>query len=73
MQQCDHKGRLRYVRRVFKNGTIHFGVQCSACLDMVKTSRHNNKLFISISEIPAHSTIHEYIDPALNDKQGDLL
>jgi hypothetical protein len=72
MQQCDHKGHLRYVRRIFKNGTQHFGVQCSKCLDMVKTTRHNNKLFITLAEIPAHSTIHEYIDPELNAEQGGL-
>jgi hypothetical protein len=40
---------------------------------MVKTKRHENKLFITLAEIPAHSTIHEYIDPELNDKQGELL
>lgn len=73
MQQCNHKGHLRYVRRVFKNGTTHFGVQCSACLDMVKTERHQLKLFITLAEIPAHSTIHEYVDPNINDAQGDLL
>lgn len=73
MNQCNHKGYLRYVRRVFKNGTIHFGVQCSNCLDMVKTERHQNKLFISLAEIPPSSTIHEYIDPELNDKQEELL
>jgi hypothetical protein len=42
-------------------------------MDMVKTKRHDNKLFISITEIPAHSTIHEYIDPELNNNQGELL
>ncbi len=73
MTQCDHNGHLRYVRRIFKNGTQHFGVQCSKCLDMVKTKRHDNKLFISLAEIPAHSTIHEYIDPTLNGDQGELL
>lgn len=69
---CNHKGHLRYVRRVFVNGTMHFGVQCSKCLDMVKTEKHDYKLFIRIEEIPPHSTIHEWIDPELNEDQGGL-
>lgn len=67
MQQCDHKGHVRYVRRVFRNETVHFGVQCAKCLDMVKTERHHHKLFIRVDEIPPHSTIHEWIDPAINN------
>lgn len=57
---CDHIGYTQYVRRVFENGTIHYGIQCELCKRMVKHERHGGKLFIKHSEIPEGYDIHPY-------------
>lgn len=58
--QCNHDGSLRYARRIFSNGTTHYCVQCSSCLDIVKTERHGGRLFIKHEEIPHGKAIHEF-------------
>lgn len=61
-QNCNHSNTLRYARRVFCNGSVHYCVQCTRCLDVVKTKRHENKLFIKHEEIPPGAMIFDWID-----------
>jgi hypothetical protein len=61
---CNHDHSLRYARRVFSNGTVHYCVQCTRCLDVVKTARHGYRLFIRHDEIPSSAVIFEWIDPS---------
>lgn len=63
MQECSHRGTLRYTRRIFSNGTVHYAVQCSTCFRTIKTHRHNHKLFIKHEEIPPGAVICDWIDP----------
>lgn len=67
---CDHKGGLRYARRIFSNGTVHFCVQCVRCLETVKTARHEGRLLIKQSEIPQGAVIFDWVDPSA--AQGGL-
>lgn len=61
---CDHKGGLRYARRIFSNGTTHYCVQCARCFEVVKTDRHEGRLLIKHSEIPQGAVIFDWIDPS---------
>ena len=63
MQHCDHDGALRYARRRFKDGTVHLCVQCTRCLDVIKTERHGGKLFLKPHDIPPGALIFDWIDP----------
>jgi len=72
MSDCDHKGFLRYARRTFKNGTVHYCVQCKNCGQVVKINRHNYRPFIKHSEIPTGYQIHEFIDTTDEAWQGGL-
>lgn len=58
---CDHNGFLRYARRTFSNGTVHYCVQCQNCRSVVKTKKHGGKLFIKHSEVPTGYQIHEFM------------
>ena len=69
MQNCNHEN-TQYVRRTFPDGTVHYGIQCLDCLDIIKTDRHEGKLFIKHNEIPAGSVIHDWVNPC--EDQGDL-
>lgn len=69
---CDHVDFLRYARRKFENGAIHYCVQCSNCSKVVKTKRHNGKLFIKHSEIPTGYQIHEFMHTQDGSWQGGL-
>ena len=61
MSDCDHKLARQYARRVFSNGSVHFCVQCTKCLDLVKLPEHSYRPFIRPDEIPIGRTIHEWI------------
>lgn len=69
---CDHVDFLRYARRKFENGAIHYCVQCSNCGKVVKTKRHNGKLFIKHSEIPTGYQIHKFMHTQDGSWQGGL-
>lgn len=70
MKECNHHDSLRYVRRVFSNGTVHYAVQCSRCFETVKTERHGYRPFIRHEEIPRGVIICDWIDP--DSVQGGL-
>ena len=72
MSDCDHKGFLRYARRTFTNGTVHYCVQCKNCGQVVKIGRHNYRPFIKHSEIPTGYQIHEFMDTSDESWQGGL-
>lgn len=72
MSDCDHKGFLRYARRTFSNGTVHYCCQCKNCGQVVKIKRHNYRPFIKHSEIPTGYQIHEFIDTSDEAWQGGL-
>lgn len=73
MQKCNHKDFLRYARREFSNGTVHYCVQCKNCGEVVKIKRHNYKLFIKHSEIPTGYQIHEFKNTTDEAWQGALI
>lgn len=58
MQHCQHDGELIYVRRINPDQSIQYAIQCPKCLQLVKLAKHQGKLFIKHSEIPAGETIH---------------
>lgn len=62
--QCSHEGSLRYARRLFTDGTTHYCVQCTRCLEVVKTQRHELRLFIKHEDIPLGAVIFDWIDPS---------
>ena len=63
MRDCDHAGHRVYARRVFRNGSMHFCVQCLTCLAVVKTAEHNFRPWIRLDEIPPGRAIHDFIEP----------
>lgn len=67
MRDCDHVGHRVYAERSFSNGSVHYCVQCTRCLQVVKLPEHGNRPFIRRDEIPADKAIHRFID------QGDVL
>jgi len=72
MSDCDHFDSMRYARRVFANGTVHYCIQCKKCGQVVKHSRHNNRPYIKHSEIPTGYQIHEFIHTDDDSWQGGL-
>lgn len=68
---CQHQ-RWHYCRRVFSNGTIHFGTQCLDCLKNIKLDRHQGRLWLKPEDIPANAPIHAWIDPDAITGQGGL-
>ena len=68
---CQHQ-LWQYCRRVFSNGTQHFGAQCLDCLQNIKLDRHNGRLWIKLEDIPVNAPIHAWMDPDLVIGQGDL-
>lgn len=62
MHDFDHAGHRVYARRTFKNGTVHFCVQCLKCLNVVKLHEHGSRPWIRADEIPAGRKIHDFID-----------
>lgn len=72
MSNCAHL-RWQYCRRVFSNGSQHFGCQCMDCLSIIKIERHAGKLWLKPDDIPENSPIHAWIDPDVaTDKRGLL-
>jgi len=63
MRDCDHAGHQVYARRVFRNGSVHFCVQCLTCLSVVKAERHQYRPWIRADEVPAGVVIHDFIEP----------
>lgn len=57
MSDCDHTGREIYARLVLPNKHQHFVVQCSKCLQVIKSAKHGQRLYIKISEIPADAVV----------------
>ena len=62
MYDCDHTGHRIYTRRVFKNGSVHYCVQCKKCLKVVKLDEHQQRPWITFNEIPLGKTIHPFIE-----------
>ena len=60
---CEATGNLRYVRRVFANGTVHYCIQNTETLDLVKHPRHDYRPFIRHDEIPVGEPVHQWIEP----------
>lgn len=52
----------RYTRRVFANGTIHYCIQNTLTLDLVKHPRHEHRPFIRHDEIPPGETVYNWLD-----------
>ncbi len=52
----------RYARRVFANGTVHYCIQNTRTLDIVKHPRHEYRPFIRHDEVPPGCVIHNWID-----------
>lgn len=67
MRDCDHARRTVYARRTFKNGTIHYCIQCLDCLAVVKTEQHNNRPWIRHDEIPTGIVIHDFDEGGQHD------
>jgi len=59
---CGHVGHRVYVRRIFSNGTTHYGVQCKQCKRIIKTEQHGYRLWIKQSEIPSDQPIFPYME-----------
>lgn len=68
---CTH-ARWHYCRRILSNGTHHFGIQCLDCLGIIKSERHDGKLWIKAEDIPRNAPIHAWIDPDAATGQGGL-
>lgn len=62
MKDCDHHGYRVYARRTFSNGTVHYCVQCTKCLSVVKIAEHGNRPFIRHDEIPTGKKIFDFIE-----------
>jgi hypothetical protein len=67
MHDCDHAGHRVYARRTFANGTVHYCIQCTRCLSVVKIPQHGNRPWIRHDEIPLGRTVHAFIE------SGELL
>lgn len=67
---CESNGttalpsRMRYTRRIFANGTVHYCIQNTLTGDLVKHPRHNMRPFIRHDEIPLGVAIHEWMEAA---------
>lgn len=55
---------MRYTRRIFANGTVHYCIQNTLTGDLVKHPRHNMRPFIRHDEIPLGVAIHEWMEAA---------
>ena len=60
MNACEHQGQNVYARRTFVNGSVHYCVQCTVCLSVVKTAEHNFRPWIRHDEIPTGVVIHDF-------------
>ena len=69
---CNHIGGMRYARRTFSNGTVHYCIQCKICGEVVKHKRHDYRPFIKHTEIPTGYQIHEFKDTSDESWQGGL-
>lgn len=58
---CSHQS-WQYARRVHQDGTQHFCVQCTECLGVAKLRRHQQHLYLKITDIPANASIHPWIE-----------
>ena len=68
---CELTGnRYRYTRRIFTNGAIHYCIQDTETLDLIKSPQHDYRPFIRHDEIPPGETIYRWVDP--EDTQGGL-
>ena len=56
MTVCEHSKRI-YVRAT-TNKTTHYGVQCTECLQIIKTVKHGFRPWIKHSEIPLGEAIY---------------
>lgn len=65
--RCNHQDSLVYVRRTKEVGEVHYAVQCTECLDIVKTERHNFRPYIKHSEIPTGYVIYEFVAGGRHD------
>jgi hypothetical protein len=63
MRDCDHVGHRVYALRTFANGTVHYCIQCTRCLAIVKTEEHQFRPFIRRDEIPTGKTVYPWINP----------
>lgn len=73
MSICSHSGIRRYARRTFANGTVHICVQCMDCGDVVLMTRHGNRPWIRLDEVPPGEVIHDWIEPRPEpSRQGGL-
>jgi hypothetical protein len=63
MSICSHSGIRRYARRTFANGTVHICIQCMDCGDVVLMTRHGNRPWIRLDEVPPGEVIHDWIEP----------
>lgn len=54
---CDHVGCVVYARNT--NGQIF--MQCQNCAKILKTPKHDKKLYIKLSEVPAGAPIYPAI------------
>lgn len=63
MLDCDHAGHRVYARRVFKNGSVHFCVQCRECFRVVKMAQHGYRPWIKANEVPDGRMICPFIEP----------
>jgi hypothetical protein len=57
---CNHE-RRQYCRVQTPSGHLIFSIQCLDCLELIKTQKHHDKLFLKPSEIPLNETIHAFI------------
>lgn len=60
MHDCKHDGKLRFARRNFENGTVHYCVQCLQCGEVVKHKRFDYRPFIRHEEIPTGFMVHDF-------------
>ncbi len=72
MSKCTHEHGMRYARRSFTNGAVHYCIQCKICGEVVKHKRHNFCPFIKHNEIPTGYQIHEFMDLSDDSFQGAL-
>lgn len=67
MRDCDHAGETVYTRRTFRNGSVHYCIQCRNCLQVVKSPDHDFRPFIRHDEIPTGTTIHDFDEGGQHD------
>jgi hypothetical protein len=63
MKDCDHHGHRVYARRSFANGSVQYCIQCTRCLEVVKTPEHGYRPYIRHDEIPTGNKIFDFIEP----------